>query len=594
MSFNSGKIQRFGSSRSKQGCLTCIQRHLRCDESKPSCRRCERGNHPCQWRNSHPRGVTPLRIVQYSYVLSQWPDSNLREQRALQHFRVRTARELVGSSLHHHVWSKHVVQLAVTDVSIRHAVVAVASLHELYEAGLQDDKSATAFSLEQYGKAINGVIHRTHADMWSSTDGPLLICVLFGAYESLAFHLHSAISHISSGIRLLAERQSRNIDATAGCNISHDILYPIFTRFDSQTLALTVALDSTVFEGRFSQYSLLHQNSAAHGISDLQAIFDITLNHVVHELQSTSTARDAFETHRTLAAYSKWRRDFDAHTTSQVCFSREDIDVVMILQIWRLVLDILLHVDLRDGEMDFDFFIAEFKMVVDLCETFTGFADSEYIPSDDAKVRVTRLSSSGCRNNTDSPGKVNKRSGTWGIDPANTPLTERGMYDQAHVRKVTAKIQDVARGVRPSHQKLQKRSTPKPSFCLGESIVNPLFVVIGRCRDPPTRRRALALMQRCNRREGLWDSRLAFRLGGRIVDIEESGARHLLPDLAITNPPIAIAEAAQIPNEARVRQIQPVFLPERQSRERFYFAVSSKLHSADTNGEAWVEESMFW
>lgn len=37
------------AKRSRTGCLTCRGRHLKCDEGKPECGHCKKGNRPCEW-----------------------------------------------------------------------------------------------------------------------------------------------------------------------------------------------------------------------------------------------------------------------------------------------------------------------------------------------------------------------------------------------------------------------------------------------------------------------------------------------------------------------------------------------------------------
>jgi hypothetical protein len=61
----------------------------------------------------------------------------------------------------------------------------------------------------------------------------------------------------------------------------------------------------------------------------------------------------------------------------------------------------------------------------------------------------------------------------------------------------------------------------KPSFSADLGIVPPLFVVATKCRDPVTRRQAVQLLMSSSRREGMWDSELAARIGLWIAKIEE-------------------------------------------------------------------------
>lgn len=59
------------------------------------------------------------------------------------------------------------------------------------------------------------------------------------------------------------------------------------------------------------------------------------------------------------------------------------------------------------------------------------------------------------------------------------------------------------------------------SFSLG--IVDPLFEVCARCRDPMLRRKALDLLARHPRQEGMWSSWSAWKVGRFVMRLEEEG-----------------------------------------------------------------------
>jgi hypothetical protein len=44
-----------------------------------------------------------------------------------------------------------------------------------------------------------------------------------------------------------------------------------------------------------------------------------------------------------------------------------------------------------------------------------------------------------------------------------------------------------------------------------------------KCRNPSIRRRALALLERCSRAEGFWDSKMVIKIAKRVIGIEEEG-----------------------------------------------------------------------
>ena len=79
----------------------------------------------------------------------------------------------------------------------------------------------------------------------------------------------------------------------------------------------------------------------------------------------------------------------------------------------------------------------------------------------------------------------------------------------------------LARGIleHPSQQKQPGMA----SFSFDWVVISPLFTVATRCRDPVVRRKALGLLQQYPRREGVWDSCMAFAVASWFVNKEEEG-----------------------------------------------------------------------
>ncbi|EGX91688.1 hypothetical protein CCM_05846 [Cordyceps militaris CM01] len=87
-----------------------------------------------------------------------------------------------------------------------------------------------------------------------------------------------------------------------------------------------------------------------------------------------------------------------------------------------------------------------------------------------------------------------------------------------------------------------------PQFHMHIGVVPILYGIIHKCRDPAIRRRAIALMRRSQRLEGVWDSQVVLSVALRAMDVEEQGR--------------ALASSAEIPAAARIRRI--AVLPVRQ------------------------------
>ena len=60
-------------------------------------------------------------------------------------------------------------------------------------------------------------------------------------------------------------------------------------------------------------------------------------------------------------------------------------------------------------------------------------------------------------------------------------------------------------------------------FTLDMNTVAPLYAVAHRCRHPTIRRKAVSLLYKAPRQEGIWDSIVTARVAERLIGIEESG-----------------------------------------------------------------------
>ncbi|KAM3500272.1 hypothetical protein MY11210_009534 [Beauveria gryllotalpidicola] len=87
-----------------------------------------------------------------------------------------------------------------------------------------------------------------------------------------------------------------------------------------------------------------------------------------------------------------------------------------------------------------------------------------------------------------------------------------------------------------------------PQFHMHIGVVPLLYGIIHKCRDPSIRRRAIMLMSRSQRLEGVWDSKVMLAVALRAMAVEEQGR--------------TLASSAEIPAASRVRRI--AVLPVRQ------------------------------
>ena len=117
----------------------------------------------------------------------------------------------------------------------------------------------------------------------------------------------------------------------------------------------------------------------------------------------------------------------------------------------------------------------------------------------------------------------------------------------------------------------------KIEFSLDVSLVSPVYAVAHKCREPNLRRRAIAILKKAQRQEGLWDSTIAARVAERIVAIEEDAVGD-------------VAKYERIPMWARVVGVSVSF--DRQGREgRFTY---SRASSPEQPVPQTYQETIYW
>ena len=233
--YSKPKLERYGGSKVRTGCVTCKQRRVKCDELKPKCNRCAKAGRQCGgYTDSQPKdrqaAGRPLVFISYmapDNSISLLPGVGSRETRAMDFFKQHTLLETFATP----DWREHLLRTSVYEDAVRHAIVALGALHEHYSVTSQMDEG---FAMKQYSKAMTKIMK---LDMKSntSTDIALISCILFACFESLQGHYRSSLLHINSGLEILKEQEFSGVADKNAAYISKEILRPLFLRFITQS-----------------------------------------------------------------------------------------------------------------------------------------------------------------------------------------------------------------------------------------------------------------------------------------------------------------------------------------------------------------------
>lgn len=438
-------------------CILIIEaRRVRCDEAKPWCRNCTSKGRTCGGYESLAHFRTSQSIFP---ALQEIFFDTSQEVESFQFFQHRTCSQLAGF-YQSEPWTRLVFQLLPLDASIRHAAIALASIHQNVERIGSPSMLLDAFGLQQYDIAIR----RHMADIANSecTTGDLVsymvACILFISIEVIQFHYYSASSLIKQAVRLLQRMLGR---ADAGSIWPVGVFERFICRLQGQA---TAVVDSSMF----------------HGL-DPPRIHRTVIPAIPQQFESVTQAREYFELYRTWYDITHWRNE-----TSQFSPS-ERTDVIQsyyhVMSRYSLALDGLQQ---HEGELD-----EQDRRALALLrirqQLWLNWQD------------ITRASST-----------TDKDEDAWDLKKSTV--------------EAILNLSRIAMGLPESEiRSINTISRPMYSFSLDFGIISPLSDVARLCRDPVLRRRAIQLLRLCPCREGLADSLWSARVCERVMELEEAG-----------------------------------------------------------------------
>ncbi|KAI1735723.1 hypothetical protein F4680DRAFT_469761 [Xylaria scruposa] len=220
-------------TRSRNGCSNCRKRKVKCDETKPQCTRCTSVGYECG-------GVTQLpktHVHSKHSVATDMPISLDRSTTALSHVTLRTPDrealvelkielprpnmaevrsyrfylEVVAPSLagvfDGDFWLSEIPRACFVDRAIWHAVVSLGAVYETYLSLSQSHQpsatqhSSNEFALQQSNFAIKALISSTslETDKWRALTASVLITHIC----SLQSHHEQAFMHLSAGNKII-------------------------------------------------------------------------------------------------------------------------------------------------------------------------------------------------------------------------------------------------------------------------------------------------------------------------------------------------------------------------------------------------------
>ncbi|EPE28657.1 hypothetical protein GLAREA_09778 [Glarea lozoyensis ATCC 20868] len=467
-----GDRKRAKKPKTRTGCKTF--RRVKCDEQKPSCLKCTSTGRVCDGYNnelciklSSPATFTRETTQTISPIRSPSLEvpGDSRERRALHFFCERTVRQL-NPFRADDFWDLHILQATQHEPSIRHAIVALGSLHEKFE---QSDglilPQSDDFALQQYNLGITSLLEPFSRGGQQNMDVCLTASILFACFEpgfqTLQGRLGLAIAHIRSGARLLYEieyneNQKKHNHKTLKCSSSPFVPMEIL-----EDLFLRVYLQIVEMVGPITDLPIHKKTSLGRQGGTPPTAFSSlgeARNCLIYNWHERTTPRE-FKTGKTT----------------------EDLHRVVARQNESLAL--------------YDQYNSAFQ-------SFLATKGSVLNDSQRKGVRVL---------------EIHHLAAYVALNSKKTTLDVQTVWDQ--YVPIFDKIVTLAEEV----TLLDSLDTAAPVFSIDMGIVAPLYSVAHKCRDPIVRRRAIAVLKAAPRQEGVWNSTLVARVCERVVDLEEAG-----------------------------------------------------------------------
>ncbi|KAI8660887.1 Zn(2)-C6 fungal-type domain-containing protein [Fusarium keratoplasticum] len=192
-------------------------RRVKCDEEKPTCRRCINDKFKCDGyamppkrKNAKSKAKAEQRLAQQTKLplaiseamfLTDW------ERFYFHHFLHWTAKQLLTSPDSSNFWLRYAFPLAHHCEAVRYSMVAVGASHRLFMA--RSAAHLKPFELEriairQYNKAIAVITPSMSADSVYNRHCILICCLLFVSVEGLMGRYDDLLRHLRSGNQLLS------------------------------------------------------------------------------------------------------------------------------------------------------------------------------------------------------------------------------------------------------------------------------------------------------------------------------------------------------------------------------------------------------
>ncbi|CAG7917990.1 unnamed protein product [Penicillium olsonii] len=490
-----------GRRKVKTGCKTCKARRVKCDESRPACRRCVSTGRVCNgygiWGggdNKSPVQCSQALSIHRTPVPETQRGLTSDELMSFDWFRVKTTKKLAGLFTSD-FWETLVFQASVQEPAVRHAVVALSAAHRSDfshgpSAIAARGPNAEQFMLQNYNKAISYLRSASTSENTPDIRVILITCMIFVTLEYLRGHYTSGSSHLQYGIQLLSELSPHRSDSktlpqmslnhtTQATDFAHNALIASYAQLTIQS-AMFGIFPSHMCVTTHDQRICAHPYNFKSIIEARQPLDDLLhkvkcLKEDFHAAIETGSIIDHTAALATQASIQQdlfaWRQAYDRLVASlQPIMNLRDIAGSIIIRVYYEMASVMAGVSLSETEMAFDAYTDNFSAII------AGFHE------------LSRV---------------------WSLLNVQTPDLKPDME--------SGNFHDCG-------------------FTIESGYIPPVYYTAMKCRIPQLRRQAIHALRLMPRREGIWNGILLADVLDEVVGIEEGRPQPGDPDPASRDP----------------------------------------------------------
>ncbi|XWW97038.1 hypothetical protein V2A60_005018 [Cordyceps javanica] len=218
----------------KTGCKTCRIRKVKCDEDKPSCRKCVSTGRTCDGYESifrfaakQPPSDEPNHFVRTGpHRLPLAHHGHLPETAAAQDIerlnRCFSIKTMLDVKLGCGEEAKKLLEAGLTDTAIQHAILSLRAFREAVDEGGDGRTSVTPHApnysrgLKHYNMALGGLMSEMTLQSPEKLRSALSCCQIFISIEQLLGNYDAMAQHIIRGLMIMYEYRAR---PAINCNV---------------------------------------------------------------------------------------------------------------------------------------------------------------------------------------------------------------------------------------------------------------------------------------------------------------------------------------------------------------------------------------